>query len=154
MDENEIKKEARKVGIIFLIVGSLFAVIGFFWMKLPLKIRITGVKTTATISDINLRSTLDEKKEYDVNIKYYVDGRSYGGLLDYYYTGMYIGQEVNVYYNPEHPGEFVTTGDVIMIGMFFLMGLIGAVCGFIVIIFPGKTVRNNENNLIKKEMSD
>lgn len=85
------------IGIIMLLGGIYlqYSVNNFFK---------TAIETTATITNIDSNFE-GEDVMYDVYIDYTINDYTYHSKYDTYYTGMYTGQKVITYYNPDNPYE-------------------------------------------------
>ena len=57
--------------------------------------------------------------EYDVYVKYTVDGKDYYGRSDFYAPGYEAGKEIKIYYNPENPEEI--HGDAKGFGLYLMI---------------------------------
>lgn len=86
-------------------------------------------QTTATITKIEETwrgyndETMEDEYDYEVYVKYSVDGKEYEGKADTYDGSYTEGKEITVYYNPSNPADI--HGDSGILG-FVLIG-VGAV---------------------------
>lgn len=99
------KKIIEKLSLIFItlmVVGIL--ILGIYFQFKADDFFKTAIKTTAIITDIKSDYTGSDTSYY-VYIDYTVDGTLYHSKYEEYYTGMSIGQEVEIYYNPDNPYE-------------------------------------------------
>lgn len=75
------------------------------------------------------RSGGETKTRHYVTVAFTVDGTEYEGLLDHYSSGMHIGDEATVYYNPNNLDDFVGDGGIMLLlipclgGLFVVIGL-------------------------------
>lgn len=96
----------------------------------------TACEASAVISDINVHKGTYKKHgktrhrtDYTVYIDYTVDGQEYHDTLGYYVSGMAVGDEVTVLYDPEDPSRLMSdpTPSCVISGIFALIfGGIGA----------------------------
>ncbi len=149
------------LGIIFFIIGFCACVAGFGFLSSHRDFMDNAETTTAEITDIkseyyytknNNRNNNNSKRNkrkvrYHVMIEYTVDGQLYERPLNEYNSDMYVGQEIEIYYNPDKPSEIGTGTDIgtivcFSIGLPFLAT--GAVFIIINIVLAGK-----KKNLLK-----
>lgn len=65
------------------------------------------VETKATIvSIVEKEIDTDHEKDYDVTVRFTVDGKEYSGLLNQYSPSYDVGDQVDVRYNPADPSDF------------------------------------------------
>lgn len=96
-------------------------------------------ETTATITKIeeNWRGyneeTMEDEYDYDVYVKYTVDGKEYEGKADTY-DGSYVeGKEITVFYNPSNPADI--HGDSGILGIIMIAaGAVLTIAGVIMLI--------------------
>ena len=96
-------------------------------------------ETTATITKIeeNWRGyneeTMEDEYDYDVYVKYTVDGKEYEGKADTY-DGSYVeGKEITVFYNPSNPADI--HGDSGFLGIIMIAaGAVLAIAGVIMLV--------------------
>lgn len=132
------------VGIIFFIIGAIFATIGVVVYNNETNFKESALITDATIVDIRAVVDSDGETSYDVYVEYYVDSVLYDGKLNYYNSTMEHGDLVKIYYDPNNPEKFVGDGStsvlIIMIiigGIFSILGI-----GFIIFNIKSKIKRN------------
>lgn len=115
-------------GIIIIAFGVLFLVISFFLAKSDKEFKEIALPTTGVITDIEVdyvRRNGKTRKDHDVYVEYVVDGVVYNEKLNYYHSGMYRGQKLTVYYNPEYPyemrGESSGSGIMTVVSCIFIL---------------------------------
>jgi len=141
----------KLLGIIFTAFGLLFATIGIIVSIEFSNFAENAEQTTAEITNIQTYTTRGRKgrtkTNHDVFIKYTVDGVTYNSELGYYNSGMHIGAEVEVYYNPENPHQ-VRGKDSPLGWIFAGIGGVFAVIGICIGIIPA--IKNgNRKKLIE-----
>lgn len=106
---NNNEKEYSPLGaVLFVVVGILFLALALFVDKANKDFIESAVETKAVISRIERdysTSNGKTKTDYDVYVKYTVNGTTYERQLNYYNSGMDEGDEITVYYNPVNPTE-------------------------------------------------
>ena len=112
--------------IIALVIGIALVGIGIYVQFFQTK----GFKeTTATITKIEETwrgyndETMEDEYDYEVYVKYTVDGKEYEGKADTYDGSYAEGKEITVFYDPSNPADI--HGDSGFLG--FVMIGIGAV---------------------------
>ena len=100
---------AAGIGLIFLGFGNI-------------RDRRIYTETTAVISNISYVE--DERGgHYEVLVKYSVDGNEYEAALGQYNTGMSVGQEVAIMYDPGDPNSIKAAGNASST-MYFVAGFV------------------------------
>lgn len=127
----------KKVAAIIAVVLGL-ALVGFgVYLQF---FQTKGFKQTdATITriDKNWRAynneTMEDEYDYDVYVKYTVDGKEYEGKADTYDESYAEGKEITVFYNPSNPAEIHGDSGIVS---YFLMGIgaIVAVVGVVMLV--------------------
>ena len=69
-------------------------------------------KTTAIITNIEYKSKINDDEIESVYIKYYVNGNEYNGKLDERSNNMYVGKEIDIFYNINNPNDFIQNNKV------------------------------------------
>lgn len=111
-------KNGISLAIGLIIVGIIFMLVMIYKMKMELDFAKTANYTEAQIIDVKYRSAEKEltKHSYEkidvdnaeyIIVKYYVNNIEYTGVSRDISSSMYIGKEVNIYYNQENPNQFV-----------------------------------------------
>lgn len=116
--------------IILVLMGALFIMIGVSTVRSDKEFFKTAVPAMGTISDIQTKSRGSNEKEHIVSVSYEVDGQSYSGELTYYHSGMAVGQNIEIWYQPDNPSVMQTktgstAGKMLTIGggiVFLLLG--------------------------------
>ncbi len=131
------------IGTIFFLVGTSFSVVGVKSFFNHHKFINNSETTIAEIVDIQKEyyysshrtsSTRNKRKvRYYVDIEYFVDGQKYEQTLNQYSSNMYIGKEIEIYYDPDMPYNVKMGTDVISI-VFLCIGTPFAIIGAIFII--------------------
>lgn len=118
--------------IMFTLIGGIFAALGIFLHSENSKFMETALSTEATITRIDSHyDSIDEETEYDVFVRFDVDGKIYNGELNMYHVGMQEGGTTTIYYNPNNPSDFRSSGSSFgtllfagIGGLFFIIGLV------------------------------
>lgn len=127
-----VKKVFMQVGIIFSAVGVLLLVIGMIIHTANTSFMKSADMTYAEITDIVRHHQYKKGNKgdnYDVWIEYTVDGKTYNSRINSYDSSMYVGKEIEVYYDPENPSDVRTGSNVAvaictaMGGLFFALGM-------------------------------
>lgn len=66
-----------------------------------------GIKTQAVIVDIEYKFISDTKEIEKVYVKYNVNNKIYTGKLKEISSNMYVGKNIDIYYNPNNPQDFI-----------------------------------------------
>lgn len=119
------------IGIVFLLVGVIVILVSVFISISDAKFREGAESTMAVITDIEVdryRRNGETHTDHDVYVEYEVDGKTYETLLNYYDSSMFVGQEIEVFYHPEAPGDvraesFFAPVFLVLFGLVF--GIIG-----------------------------
>ncbi|MDR0197428.1 MAG: DUF3592 domain-containing protein [Oscillospiraceae bacterium] len=122
------------MGTVFLIVGTAVAVV---IQKTRSDFMETAVKTEATIVDIRVTGSGDDRV-HRVDIRFYDrDGNEIITRLSYYSSSMRVGQQIVIWYNPDNPYSVMDDGGevatVLVLFIFGTVGLITLICGGIML---------------------
>ncbi len=115
-----------KMGI-FNIIGIGLIVSGMIYYQFAKQFKKKAIRTTATITEIQVERNSEGVERYIVDVEFEVDGKLYGGRLDNYSSGMCKGGKTEVYYDPANPNKFKSTESnvgaiiLILLGVFFLV---------------------------------
>lgn len=71
-------------------------------------------------------------------VAFTLDGRKYEGRLGYYISGMYVGKDIKLYYNPANPADFRGSGRIISSIFFAVFGGVFLTIGLIPLLLSGK----------------
>lgn len=116
-------------GAIFFAVGMTFLFSGIIHMISFNAFKNSAETVLAEITYIDPKSAYSDSSTHtDVLVSYTVDGQKYETELNYYTTGMQVGDTIEIYVNPDNPSKIkadVIIGDVI----FMIVGSIFAVIG-------------------------
>lgn len=118
-------------GLVFFLIGVCMIIGGIVSYASEKSFRANAETTTAVITDIETyrtRSNGKTRTRHDVYIEYEVDGQRYDRELNHYTAGMHVGQHVEVYYNPDDPGDARAEADFAY-GILGIMGLIFGLIG-------------------------
>lgn len=123
--------------LIFVTVAFLAAGLAMFLINQE---RMPYYKeTTAIITDIDVDRYWDsegnEKVEYDVYVDYTVDGVDYSSEYGAWNAGMYVGQEITIFYDSRDPGKPLQSPTNLLIISCAFMGI-----SIIPLIFAGKQI--------------
>jgi len=111
-------KNGIEMTVGLIIIGFMFLFLFSFFMKKDLEFASTAKVTKAEIIDVKYKTKEKEvtKSSYDkinvedvsyVLIKYSVNNVEYIGILNDIDSSMYIGKNINIYYNQNNPEETV-----------------------------------------------
>ena len=125
---------AAFIWIIFFAIGVIMLGAMVFMKADFEKFKKTAVPTAATITDIERYRThhgRSNSTDHTVYIEYEYGGRIYDDTLGYYVAGMHEGDTVQIYVDPQHPGNFKSESKIVYI-IFLVFGLVfggvGGVC--------------------------
>jgi len=131
-----MKRHPEKiVSIVFTIVGIVLMIVGVIVF---IAIRGTGDKSAsgkAIITQINYSS---------IYIEYNVHGKRYAHSLDYYNSGMYVGEEIDIRYNPNNPEQVSVKGEEYFALIPAGIGIIFLTIGSVILIVKYKKKKSNE----------
>ena len=119
------------VFVIFALAGLVAIIVAIALAISDANFRSSANETTATITDIWASRNSDGEGSYTVNVRFFAGGREYGGALGYWHSGMAIGNEVKVYYNPNNPQDFRSNGGSVASWIVMALGVVFFVVGFI-----------------------
>jgi hypothetical protein len=143
MPGKEVKKIKRKdyglsAGITFFLFGAVSTAILAYMIAQKMEFKASATECTATISRIEksgCHGSMGKDCRYTAYVKYIVDGKEYERDFRYYSSGMYTGEVVTVYYNPDNPGEISPGGIAGGLLPFILFALFFVVIGAVMILF-------------------
>ena len=95
---------------IFAIIGTLIILAGFKVQEISAEFIANSQVTNAQITDIDAYRDSDGDYHHNVLVEFNIDNNEYSGTLNEYNSGMYIGKEVPVYYDPQNPNNFRGSG--------------------------------------------
>ena len=112
------------IGIFFVIVG----IVVFFFLRTPKENRIY---VTGTITQIDrYDEDNDGEYEYDVYVKYRVNGTTMENKLNYYSRSMKKGKTIKIYYDLEDPTKISSdSGDSLVLIIPEIVGLVFFIVG-------------------------
>ena len=123
-------------GILFVIVGLIFAAVGFFIMKDYQDFSEVAQETTAVVTNVESHRVRRNKRyrtEYDVYVQYEVNGNTYNVELNGGNGSMHEGNTLIVYYDPANPRDVRSStsggGGAFAMVFAFLISVLGAVFG-------------------------
>jgi len=122
--------------LIFAIVGAGFIIGGIAAAVSAADFRKTAEQAAAVVTNIHTETYRNRdgktKTSHTVYVEFFVNGERYVGTLDYYSEGMAAGKTVNIYYNPNNPGDFRSSGGGSLHSIFlFVFGLSFFLIGFV-----------------------
>ena len=146
----KVKIDTNKAfSIVFTGIGLLAIIIGllvFIGSQVKLnRLKTTGFKTEAIISSIH-RSRDNESTTVFVTFMT-LDGREITTELNYYSSGMYTGQSIELYYDPNNPGKVMVDSKFFIV---FPLAFIG--CGSIFFIIGIVFIKKGHDFKKKKNM--
>jgi len=102
------------------------------------------METTGVIESITIEHMSRNHNDYDIMVSYVANGQEYLSDLGEYSSSMEVGQEIDIMYNPENPGEIITAGNFSTIMMFVMAAI--AVCATVLSIKKIIKRRERQNN--------
>lgn len=125
-------------GATFLFAGTVLFAAGLLMYMSNQNFKKSAVQTESVITDINRYRNYNNtdssgKYTYEVSVAFTVDGVVYEGLINEWNSGMYIGQKITVFYNPDDPWDFRTDSSLISF-IFIPLGLLCMLIGAIALI--------------------
>ncbi|MBP1561325.1 MAG: DUF3592 domain-containing protein [Oscillospiraceae bacterium] len=121
------------IGAIFAVVGVVFLMVGIIVFAEKKNFMKNAQPISAVITDIQShyerRANGKSNIEHETYVEYEIDGQKRESILGYYSSGMYVGQEIQVFYNPEHPNRIEVDTPFLPL-IFTGMGGVFAVLGF------------------------
>ena len=133
---------------IFAIVGALIILGGFKLQDVTTKFLEIAQTTNAQITDIDVYHDSDGDSHHTIYVEFDVDNKEYAGTLNEYNSGMYIGKEITVYYDPQNPNNFKSSGS--KYAGYFVSGF-GAIFFLVGIIPLGVMAKKSSNSKKLKE---
>lgn len=123
------------IGLMFFLIGMAFVVAGLLTWRANVEFFETALPTDATIVDIQTYRDSDDDVSHSVFVDYTVDGVEYEYReLGMYSSSMYIGKTVEIYYDPQDPGDIKSkTGSTLIAVIFVAIGGIFAVIGGVIL---------------------
>ena len=122
-----IKWSSKAISIFFLVLGLIALTVGCY---LGFFKGNGYVETTATIESIDpIETATDEEQNYEVTVRYTVDGTEYTAKLGEYKPSFAVGQEVKIKYDPAHPEKIVSASKTFA----FILIAVGAVVVAVVV---------------------
>lgn len=127
-----VKETLNFCGAIFALVGLIFLISGIVTTISDINFKNNAEQTQGEIIDIereSYRSHGKTRTHHYVTIGYTVDGEYYERELSQYNSGMYVGKELTVYYDPDEPGNSKISSHVFQVvfigmgGLFFVLGM-------------------------------
>lgn len=116
---------------IFAIIGALIIFGGFKVQESNTEFLEIAQTTMAEITDIDVYHDSDGDSNHTVYVEFNVENKEYSGILNEYNSGMYIGKEVTVYYDPQNPNNFKSSGSkyagYLVSGFGLIFFLVGAI---------------------------
>ena len=133
---------------IFAIVGALIILGGFKLQDVNTKFLEIAQTTSAQITDIDVYHDSDGDSHHTVYVEFDVDNKEYAGTLNEYNSGMYIGEKITVYYDPQNPNNFKSSG-IKYVG--YIVSAFGSIFFLIGIIPIGLGIKKSSNSKKLKE---
>lgn len=94
--QHSVNSMLRQVGILFVLIGIIFAVVSSAGMYWQARQRESLIKTTAVVTEVSRNKT---------EVTYAADGEYYTVWLNYHSSMKFPGDTMTVYYDPEHPED-------------------------------------------------
>lgn len=139
----------RNVSSFLLIFGAIFFAVGMSFLCGGIihtvsfnKFKSNAETVLAEITYIDLRSARsDSSTRTDVRVSYTVDGQQYETKLNYYTSGMHVGDTIEIYADPDDPSKIkadTVLGDVIFM---LVGGVLAAIGGCFIAVNSAKILR-------------
>ena len=127
-------------GVIFVVIGISFTIYSVNNLK---RLKENGIKTDVVISKMEKRR-LPEDTRYKV-FTTFVDknGTEITTELKYSFTSMYVGKEIEIYYDPSNPSKIAIENTLSQYGFLYIFGGVGLlllIIGFILKLNSSKGV--------------
>lgn len=135
------------IAIMLTIMGAIFFIIGLMVIKNEMSFKSKSIETVAEITDIETYRSRDNT-DHIVYIKYIVNNKVYNEVLNYWNSGMSVGEEVNILYNPDNPNEMTAKNSSYFAFIFPVIGGITFIIGILILINKIKR-KNMKSELLK-----
>lgn len=137
---------------IFLFIGVVLFAIGVLIYISNQNFKRSAVQTKSVITDINRyrdysTTNSGDRYNYEVYVSFTVDDVIYEGILNEWNSGMYVGQSITIYYNPNNPLDFRKDSSLILF-IFIPIGLLFILIGAVSLIMMIRR-NSNKNKLIE-----
>lgn len=143
------KRKPNSFPVLIIIFALIFIGVGIFWSVRETKFVKGGVKTQATIVDIETYHDSDGDLNHRVYVTYTVDGILYDGMLDTYTSSMRVGNTVPIYYMTDNPSEFTYAKFNFLFPVIFILS---GVFVLVLAIIPSiSDAKNNKKLKLLKE---
>ncbi len=126
-------KVAKRVGIVFLVIGLLFAILGSIKYIAAFKATDERIYATARIVKIDERQTGDPEFpiEHTTFVEFEMDGKNITAKLNTYNSSFKIGKQIDVYYFENDLQTVYEAGSDAFYIIFASVGLLFAILGSI-----------------------
>lgn len=126
------------IGIIFAFLGVTFIIAGIIVSAQTKSFLNKSEQTEAVISQIeadHYKMNGKRRINYDVWVKYTVEGIQYEELLNYYSSSMCAGDIITINYDPNDPSRILSSlGSTVIVLVFIPIGAVFSILGSIFII--------------------
>ena len=122
---------------IFFIIFAVFGLALFGFGIYMTFFELNGYKETKAVIDhvdeiyIGMDEDGGSEYEYNVFVRYSVDGKEYYNESDFYAAGYEAGKEIKIYYNPDDPSQIHGNSQGFGIYLLILGPVVAAVSVFI-----------------------
>jgi len=124
-------KQLLLIFVIFALVGFGIIIGGIAFYISDVNFKKTATETTAIITEISISRNRDGDVTHTTYVKFFVGGKVYNGILGEWRSGMAVGQDVTIYYDPDNPHIFHSGGVSIIALIMVPLGAIFFLIGFI-----------------------
>ena len=126
-------KATKIVGILFLVTGLLFTILGSIKCITALMTTDERIYTTAHIVRIDERETGNPEFpiEYTTFVEYEMDGKNITAVLNTYNSSFKIGKQIDVYYFENDLQTIYEVGSDTLLIIFASVGVLFAILGAI-----------------------
>lgn len=125
----------------FFIIGIIFLFVGMKIFVAQTDFKNNAKESNAVITNIETYTDSEGYTEYNVMVRYEVDGKIYDEELNSYSSDMYVGKTLTIYYNQNNPTEISYTDMEFAFLVFPILGLIFTLIGggiFVKLIIDNK----------------
>lgn len=138
------KNIAFIIGLLLFTMSFVFTLIGVGCLVSKNQFMKTAKSTEAKIVDITIEQYRSSRgkhnSDYDAWVEYYVDGEKYEQKLNEYSSSMYIGQNMEIFYDPENPNKIMRDSyvlEIVFISVGGLLVIVGVI--FSTVYIKGKS---------------
>lgn len=139
-----IKTTTNLIGILFFIIGLIFVIFGTISAISNANFKNHAKTTEAEIIEINYQRRKSGNSRHTVIVKYNIANTEYVTQLNEFNSKMYVGKKINIYYDPNDPGN-IKTDSILVYVICIPIGGIFTIVGGIFIFINLKSVMRRKN---------